>query len=131
MQYLFERLANSNQEPHYMPSKEEVQLNVMRQIQCIVASRPWLLGDGTGANLLSFGQPAVPDLAAGNAVQLRYYGERLKQMIERFEPRLEQPSVEVTLSATPATPVRVVVSGQLQFEGEILPLLLTSETRIN
>lgn len=131
MQYLFERLANSRQDPHYAPSKEEIQLNLLRQIQCIVASRPWLDGDHDGKNLLSFGLPAVPELAPGNAVQLRYYGERLRQMIEHYEPRLENPSVVVESSANPAAPVRVVVSGQLQVEDEILPVLLTSETRID
>ncbi len=130
MQYLFERLANSQQDPHHTPGKEEIQLNVLRQIQCIVASRPWLDGNDGGEHLLSFGLPAVPDLATGNAVQLRCYGERLKKMIADYEPRLENPSVEVQSGATPAAPVRVVVTGQLQAEDEILPVLLTSETRI-
>lgn len=131
MQYLFERLANSQQDPHYEPSKEEVQLNVLRQIQCIVASRPWLDGDDDGDHLLSFGQPAVPELAPGNAVQLRYYGERLKHMIEHFEPRLEKPSVAVETSASPSAPVRVVVTGHLQVDDEVLPVLMTGETRID
>lgn len=130
MQYLFERLANSQQSPHHLPSKEEIQLSVMRQLQCIVASRPWL-GEDEGDHLLSFGQPAVPDLAAGNALQLRHYGERLKQMIERYEPRLENPAVTVETSATPSAPVRVVVTGQLRVEDEILPVLMASEPRID
>lgn len=130
MQYLFERLANRQQDPQHLPGKEETQLNVMRQIQCIVASRPWLDGDD-GDHLLSFGQPAVPDLALGNALQLRDYGERLKHMIERFEPRLENPSVAVETSATPSAPVRVVVTGQLRVEDEILPVLMASEPRID
>ncbi|TLN00900.1 type VI secretion system baseplate subunit TssE [bacterium] len=131
MQYLFERLANNQQDPQYTPSKEELQLNVLRQIQCIVASRPWLEGDHDGRHLLSFGLPAVPELAPGNGVQLRCYGERLKRMIADYEPRLENPSVEVQGSANPAAPVRVMVAGQLQVEDEVLPVLLTSETRID
>ncbi|MGE5491918.1 MAG: GPW/gp25 family protein [Actinomycetota bacterium] len=130
MQYLFERLANSQQDPRYMPGKEDIQLGVIRQIQCIVASHPWLDG-GDGDHLLSFGQPAVPDLSAGHAQQLRDYGERLKHMIERYEPRLEAPSVEVENSATPTAPVRVLVKGHLRLEGEVLPVLVASEPRID
>jgi len=134
MQYLFEHLASRHPDPQHEPSKEEMQINVMRQIQCIVASRPWLEGgmDSDGENhLLSFGQAAVPDLSSGNAQQLRHYGEHLKKMIERYEPRLEQAKVTVEPSASPHISGRVTVTGQLQVEDEVLPVLITSELRMD
>jgi type VI secretion system lysozyme-like protein len=116
VQYLFERLANRQTDDRQQISREQRQLDVLRQIQCIVAARPWLDGDGSAGteHLLSFGHTAVSDLARGNQQQLARYGERLKQLIQRYEPRLQQPSIELAPHGDPCSPLKVMVSGLLQ-----------------
>lgn len=114
MQYLFERLAQAEGDGERLGVRERLQLDILRQIQCIVAARPRLDVPQDSLDLLSFGTAAVTDLSRGNALELARYGRRLEKLIAHYEPRLEQPSVAVEPSADPMSPFRVVVSGVLR-----------------
>lgn len=118
MQYLFERLAQAEGEPAHLGARERLQIDVMRQIQCIVAARPLLGSAATDASLdlLSFGAEAVTDLARGNAQELARYGRRLEKLIAHYEPRLEHASVTVEPGGSLMSPFKIVVSGSLPSE---------------
>ncbi len=120
MQYLFERLANRQQDGRQPVSKEQLQLDVIRQLQCIVASRPWLGEEASPEthHLLGFGMAAVPELARDNPQQLERYGQRLKELIKHYEPRLQHPVISLAPSGDPASPLRIQVSGQLLMHDE-------------
>lgn len=118
MQYLFERLAQADGEPAHLGAREQLQVDVMRQIQCIVAARPLVesAAADSSLDLLSFGIEAVTDLARGNAQELARYGRRLAKLIAHYEPRLEQAAVSVEPGNSLMSPFRIVVSGSLPCE---------------
>lgn len=120
MQYLFERLANPAVDGRQPVSKEQLQLDVMRQLQCILACRPWLGEERMpeAPHLLGFGMPAASELGRDNAQQLELYAARLKQLITLYEPRLCRPVLQLTRTTDPASPLRIDISGQLRINDE-------------
>jgi predicted component of type VI protein secretion system len=115
LHYLFERLAQAESGPVRLGGREQLQLDILRQIQCLVASRPWLEAGGPdeSVNLLTFGAAAVPDHSSGNAQELARYGRRLERLIAHYEPRLEHPCVSVEPNDSLVSPFKIVVSGTL------------------
>lgn len=112
MQYLFERLnARVHTHAHLPDSGEQMREAVRSQIQWLVGSRDWR-AEQEMRGLLDIALPALPTLGKGGS-QLKRYVERLKQLIQRHEPRLTQVQVELQATGQSLTPFTVVVSGQL------------------
>lgn len=112
MQYLFERLnARVHTRAHLPDSGEQMREAVRSQIQWLVGSRDWR-AEQEMRGLLDIALPALPTLGKGGS-QLKRYVERLKQLIQRHEPRLTQVQVELQATGQSLTPFTVVVSGQL------------------
>ncbi|MFO6419199.1 type VI secretion system baseplate subunit TssE [Hylemonella sp. W303a] len=112
MQYLFERLnAQGHGRARPTESGEQLREAVRSQIQWLVGSRDWR-AEQEMRGLLDIALPALPTLGKGGS-QLKRYVERLKQLIQRHEPRLTQVQVELQATGQSLTPFTVVVSGQL------------------
>ncbi|QNM95348.1 hypothetical protein [Chitinimonas koreensis] len=111
MEFLFERLSP----PRARSREAMLPQAVLDQLEWLVGSREWLAEQG-GTALIDIAMPETPALAAGGAPIARY-AERLKRLIERYEPRLK--GIEISLEETGRTlsPYRVVVSGVLDQGG--------------
>lgn len=113
MYFLLERLAANGGTP------PDLETAVAAQIQRIVSARV-LESPGGAMSLLEFGMPNVVDLPSNSKTALARYGARLQRLIERYEPRLIAPNVTVEPTDDGLSPWRLVVSGRLAQEGELL-----------
>lgn len=114
MYFLLERLAANGGTPPV-----DLETAVAAQIQRIVAARV-LESPGGAMSLIEFGMPNVVDLPANSKPALARYGARLQRLIERYEPRLIGPTVAIEPGGSTLSPWRLVVSGRLAEEGELL-----------
>jgi predicted component of type VI protein secretion system len=114
MYFLLERLAAGGGTPAC-----DLETAVAAQIQRIVAARVLESPDGA-MSLIEFGMPNVVDLPYNSKTALARYGARLQRLIERYEPRLIGPGVKVEPSGSTLAPWRLVVSGRLAQEGELV-----------
>lgn len=114
MYFLLERLAAGGATPAF-----GLETAVAAQIQRIVAARVLESPDGA-MSLIEFGMPNVVDVPYNSKTALARYGARLQRLIQRYEPRLLAPSVAVEPTNNTLSPWRLVVSGRLARDGELL-----------
>lgn len=118
MQFLFEKLqARPNGAGDEVERTRDA---ILLQLDWLVGCREWL-AEKQGTALIDACMPDLPSLAA-NGSSLRRYAERLRVLIERYEPRLAHPKVELSATRKPTSPFNVVVSGVLTIGDEDIPL---------
>ena len=109
MQFLFERLQIVTAGAD---TAERLREAIRNQVQWLVGSREWR-AEREGAGLLDVAMPELPSLGA-DGTQLRRYAERLRRLIERHEPRLSRPRVELRKTGRHLTPFTVTVRGTVE-----------------
>lgn len=108
MQFLFERLRA----PSLVTDPvERLRTAIHDQLQWLVGSREWR-AEQEGAGLLDVAMPELPSLSVDGA-QVRRYAERLRRLIERHEPRLKRPRVELKDTGRSLSPFAVIVHGTM------------------
>lgn len=115
MEFLFDRLSR---EP--APTAARIQQGIMNQLEWLSGSREWR-AELEGTALLDTAMPELPALGA-TEVDVRRYAQRLKRLIERQEPRLRRVQIDLVPTRSARSPFRLVVTGQLAFEGTESPV---------
>ncbi|MFL6623242.1 MAG: type VI secretion system baseplate subunit TssE [Sulfurifustaceae bacterium] len=109
MKYLFERLVCDDAADATFDLKSAVRANVQRLVSNRILAAP---ADSTGElDVLNCGLPSIVDLPHGSPPALEDYCVHMRRLIGKYEPRLEQPKVEI--EPADAAPFRVVVSAKL------------------
>ena len=114
MRYLFERLdetAAGSDEAF------DVVAAVREQLSRIIVGHPGTI-DGGEPNLLDFGLPGVSDLDFGSSDQTAWLVERVRRLIEHYEPRLSEVQVAVEATTEWLSPYRIIVEARLVGDGE-------------
>jgi len=114
MEYLFERLVDGAGERGAGADLKERVRNQVQRLVC-TCSRD---GRDEPMDFIDFGMPGITEVRHGNLSQLEHYALRLKRLIERYEPRLANVSVELEPSGELLSPYRVAVIGVLAPGGE-------------
>jgi type VI secretion system lysozyme-like protein len=108
--YLFERLAGIDADQF------DVRQAVAAQVQRLVTTIPIEDPDealAEGPHLLNFGMPPVVDLSFITPTEREMYTEHLRALLKAFEPRLANPEVEFTGSASNADPLGIEIHAHL------------------
>lgn len=110
MKYLFERLVRDDG-PAGAPfdPKQAVRANVQRLIANRILGAP--AGSMADLDVRTCGLPSIVDLPRANRPALEEYCAHLRRLIAAYEPRLQQPKVDIELADD--APLRVVVSAKL------------------
>lgn len=121
MQFLFERLFDPTRARHKDGSGFDLREAVRDQIQRLVWARTSGAGD-EASNAIDFGLPSIVEIGQNNSSQLERYAQRLKRLIEHYEPRLGNVRIELEQMTNPLNPYRLRVEGVLAIDGEQLAL---------
>lgn len=110
MRYLFERLAH----PVASSAEFDVRAAVQENVQRLLANRvlPDPETESREPDVLSCGLPSVVDLPRDSRPALEDYGDRIRRLIEHYEPRLAGARVEIE-PAGGASPFRLVIAARL------------------
>lgn len=114
MDYLFERLVDAAGE---RGAGADLKQRVKDQVQRLVCT---CSRDGRDESLsaIDFGLPNIAEINRGNLSKLDRYAQRLKQLIEHYEPRLRNVAVELEKTEQVLSPYSIAVSGTLAGDGE-------------
>ncbi|MBI3897242.1 MAG: type VI secretion system baseplate subunit TssE [Gammaproteobacteria bacterium] len=111
MKYLFERLVQPDS-GLTGSTAFDIKRAVRENVQRLLANRA--IGElDDEPNVLSCGLPSVAELGGADQPALENYAARIRRLIEHYEPRLQQPTVEIVDAGNSMAPFRVVITAKL------------------
>lgn len=109
MPYLFERLSEPAARA---PAGFDVVAAIRCQLMRVLVSHPGTVGEGE-PHLLEFGLPSVPDIRVDDAPQIDSLRDRVKRLIQHYEPRLTEVQVSVEPTGDALAPYRILVDAKV------------------